>query len=325
MNDNETEEKLSLSEKTSEIKNNKSQMIVEEDEGYLDYKDFFQNKENKRISVDLDYEDEKMYDTSNFGLQQVIPIIENSSKSNQGTDFINKKRKAPLNLDKYLSSYTTKPQQVFENNFEVNDMDFFSSEKENKEYLDKNHIDKNEIVEENVDFRNREIVNDSDLQIDLDEAYRVEIERIKKIRNMKRITEHKDEKYDPAYNEVNSVHTKDIIQEVYNLLNRKKIESEDHSDSDKEIAQWEMDKLRHGMGAATSWSNKQIVSNKKSQESQDFKELIKYELKEVNLEDLILRLKEENNSEEVRKKSIFNNILYFVVFINSFNLIYLII
>lgn len=232
-------------------------MSIEEDEIKLDYRDYFQ----KNV-IDLD-----------------IPNSEEMTRENKSIkdeNLISRKRKAAINLDKYLDN--KKEEIVKSENNIINDMDFFTSNQE-----------------ENIKEDSYEEISIED-KYDEDITYKDEVEKIKKLRNMKRISEHKEETYDPAYIELKSVTAKECIKQVYNLLNK---EQSDQSDSDKELSNWEMSKLRFGMGAATSWANNKV--KEKTKECHEFKDLIKVEMRETNIEELMNQLREEINTEEVYK------------------------
>ena len=81
----------------------------------------------------------------------------------------------------------------------------------------------------------------------------INVEKVKKIREKKREIGHKEENYDQDFVETQNIKSQDYLGNIYRILQNenKNIHLEKTSDegdgSDKELKQWEMNKINQGL------------------------------------------------------------------------------
>jgi hypothetical protein len=146
------------------------------------------------------------------------------------------------------------------------------------------------------------------------------IEDIKKLKQKKRKIEPNEESYDPDYIETKNIKSKEIINEMYNELenNNKNDVSEE---SDQELLNWEINKLKDGIGAhcifyfklGTSTTkekaeeHRKMISKKQTKDIRNINDFFKKISLYINLDNITNSL--ENDIAEIEVKISFKNFL----------------
>lgn len=139
---------------------------------------------------------------------------------------------------------------------------------------------------------------------------RKHIEELKKLKYKKHQIEGHEEKYDQDYIEVKNMNGSDLIKsnyfvtkvdiyqsfeknDIFNLKN-----TEDHSDSEKELLQWEFEKLKNGMAANCKYFSNSGAVNKHvtkptRQESHNLGETFTHMNIDVSLDDIMSQVQND--------------------------------
>lgn len=136
-----------------------------------------------------------------------------------------------------------------------------------------------------------------------DKALQSKISQIKNLREKKREIEFKEEKYDQDYVEVKQSNVKEMIKDVYNLMQN----SKEDSDSDRELLEWELGKLKHGMSA--HWNTSEQMRKKEKSKNLDLEEVFgKYNMNMksfgITLEQIKDKVRQEVETHELQKISL---------------------
>jgi hypothetical protein len=96
------------------------------------------------------------------------------------------------------------------------------------------------------------IEDDINIEDNVDPDIQTKINYIKDVKERKRIMEPNDEQYDQDYQELKQIKTKELIYDIYQHIDNHdvfQISNADAEDSDKEMLEWEMSKLKNGISS----------------------------------------------------------------------------
>jgi hypothetical protein len=277
-----------------------------------------------RINVSLGYEDYHITSHKFVGKKRG-----NSVKVYDEDEFLNKDNYDKVDIGAMPEISVQKEYEYKHHegtNFVINDMDFDNYSHSNlvgdgihavgvKYSIPGNQIDdmmmddepqyNNYIVE---DIDNIDIQPEVEEEIDPDMGLQAKIEQIKQLKEKKRIMEPKDELYDQDYQEVKQTKSKELIEgnlnltiDIYQYIHEHdvfQIKTADDEDSDKEMLEWELSKLKNGM--SSHWTaNQNFKKMNNSYKPNSLNELFRGVNTHVDINDIIgnvaADLHEKNN------------------------------
>jgi hypothetical protein len=287
-------------EKQEEIKEEKQEQIKDDFTTNIPFNKPkntpFQNTKNTKVNLSFDDieepEEEKpkersIYPTENSLLnrKRYLPNLTEGNPSNvPPTKTKASYQKESLEVTKKLN---------YNNNSLIHDMDQLQSTL-NEDKEDISNVSSSENPEEILIDSGESNTSEQE-----DKTLKSKIEQIKHLREKKREIEHKEEKYDQDYIEVKQANGKEMIKDVYNLIQNNKLFDikEDDSDSDKELLQWEMGKLKHGMSA--HWNTSEQSRKKEKPEVKNLQEVFKKYNVKVEIDEVKNKLRQDMETQEV--------------------------
>lgn len=244
-------------------------------------------------------------------INQASSNIQLSYEDNENV-FLNKKRVNVVKLSevndyrnvnkKLLDRYVSKePEDKIENKPMIYDLD------EQENYYSTQKIVSDEPEEQEV------ITDDDDANYDepntadnLDDPLIQRIDQIKKLREKKREILHKDEKYDQDYVETVNTSSKDLIHDVYKFIEKNDTfdlkRTDDLSDSEKDLLEWEMEKFKYGMSTNRNIPKLIKKENKSNVKLDDILSGININHNN-NLDNIISNIKEDIFNNEIKEES----------------------
>jgi hypothetical protein len=282
-----------LDENEDIVMENKSNIqIIDEDEADNDHINLLPISQNKNRSavekknvISLDYGED--YDgTSSFLLNRKRNPSPNRNNINFNSLPLSNKKPAmvtdqnALKQKELYTKYTLSKDNISSSSSISDNYNQSSSAKINNLYhdMDAEFDNKNNSTEydnKELDTHNYENINEDDISIGGDDVLKNKIDQIKQLREKKRIIDHKQETYDQDYIEVKNTNSKDLIKDVYSFIDKHDAIEDDGelSENEKELLQWEMNKLRTGISAG--WGSKAKSQRMKETDQEDISEMFR--------------------------------------------------